>query len=171
MASDVASQGGGAGQGLHRHRRARRVVGWRRGRAPGQRAGTGAAEPRDRGPVVDPGRRAAAATAQGKDGRFVRGSSGNFMGRFRIDPQSSKCRNELRLHQLGASPLNRLVIRGPRPGRCRQSYVKFIRLGRGDSDIPVKFARTTRTPIRAASDTRGKEGPGGRSDHRAVVGN
>ena len=60
MASDVASQGGGAGPGRDRHRRARSAVraGWRGGPSPGPRAVIGAR----------PGgtsRRAAATAAQG----------------------------------------------------------------------------------------------------------
>jgi hypothetical protein len=41
MASDVASQGGGAGPGLDRHRRARSAVraGWRGGPSPGTASG------------------------------------------------------------------------------------------------------------------------------------
>ncbi len=77
------------------------------------------AEPRhrERSPgqgLVDPDRRAATATAQGKEGWFIRGSSWNFIGGFLVHLPSGKCRNGL--HQLGASPLSRLVSRGPRPG-------------------------------------------------------
>jgi hypothetical protein len=62
MASDVASQGGGAGPGRDRHRRARSAVraGWRGGPSPGTASGH-----RGRG-QEDPGSRAAAATAQGQ---------------------------------------------------------------------------------------------------------
>jgi hypothetical protein len=95
------------------------------------------AEPRDRerspgrGPE-DPGRRAAAVAAQSEEGGLIRRSSGNFIGRFRAHPQPG-IRLE-GLHQLGVSPLNGLVSRGPLSGHSRPSYVKFIRLGRGDSD-------------------------------------
>ena len=37
-----------------------------------------------------------------------------FHWRISVHPQFGKCR--IGLHQLGASPLNRLVCRGPRPG-------------------------------------------------------
>jgi hypothetical protein len=62
MASDVASQGGGAGPGRDRHRRARSAVraGWRGGPSPGTASGH-----LGRGPEA-PGRRAAAAAAQGQ---------------------------------------------------------------------------------------------------------
>jgi hypothetical protein len=128
---------------------------WDRKRSPG------------RGPE-DPGRRAAAVAAPGKEGWLIGGSSGNFIGRFLVHQQSCKCWTGL--HQLGARPLNSLVSYWPRPGYCRQSYVKFTRLGWGDSDIQVNPARMTRMPIRAASYTRGKLGPRGRSDCLASVG-
>jgi hypothetical protein len=91
------------------------------------------AAPRDRersqglGPE-DPGHWAAAAAVQRK-GALIRGSSGNFIGRFRAHPQRDNCRKGL--HRLGVSPLNGLVSCGPRPGHSRPSYVKFTRLGRG----------------------------------------
>jgi hypothetical protein len=45
-------------------------------------------------------------------------------GGFRVHQQSGKRRNGP--HQMGESPLNRLVSRGQRPGYCKRSYVKFI---------------------------------------------
>ena len=103
------------------------------------------AEPRDserspgRGPE-DPGRRAAAVASQSKERGLIRGSSGNFIGGFRDHPRPGKRRKGL--HQLGVSPLNRLVSRGPRPGHSRLSYVKFTRLGRGDSDARENWGQS-----------------------------
>jgi hypothetical protein len=129
MASDVASQGGGAGPGLDRYRRARSAVraGWRGRPSPGTASGhrgearkTRAAEPRR-------------SLHKAKKG-LIQGSSGNFIGGFWAHPQPGNRRKGL--HQLGVSPLNRLVSRGPRPGHSRPSYVKFIRLGRGRLGYP-----------------------------------
>jgi hypothetical protein len=83
--------------------------------------------------LEDPGRRAAAAAAQGK-GVLIRGPSGNFIGGFRAHLQPGNRREGL--HRLGASVLNGLVSRGPRPGHSRPSYVKFTRLGRGRLGYP-----------------------------------
>jgi hypothetical protein len=49
-----------------------------------------------------------------------------------------------------------------------ESYVKFTRLGRGRLGYPRDLGPER---VGAASDTRGRQGPGGRSDHRAIVGN
>jgi hypothetical protein len=75
MASDVASQGGGAGPGRDRHRRARSAVraGWRGGPSPGTASchWGEARKPRAAGqrrPLL-----------KGK-GSLIRGSSGNFFG-------------------------------------------------------------------------------------------
>jgi hypothetical protein len=129
MASDVASQGGGAGPGRDRHRRARSAVraGWRGGPSPGTASG-------HRGEARKP--RAAGPRRQRLKGKgvLIRGSSGNFIGGFRAHPQPGNRRKGL--HQLGVSPLNRLVSRGPRPGHSRPSYVKFTRLGRGRLGYP-----------------------------------
>jgi hypothetical protein len=95
------------------------------------------AEPRNRerssgrGPEA-PGRRAAAAAAQGQalKGVITRGSSGNFIGGFWSHLQPGNRREGL--HRLGASLLNGLVSRG----HSRPSYVKFTRLGRGRLGYP-----------------------------------
>jgi hypothetical protein len=91
------------------------------------------AEPRDckwssgRGPV-DPGSRVASAAAQGKEGRFIRGSSGNFIGGSWVHPQPGKCQNGV--HQLGVSPL---TVEGRDP----------VTAGRVTSSVPG-LARETR---------------------------
>jgi hypothetical protein len=62
--------------------------------------------------------------------------------------------------------LSRAVTRSL-PAELRQVYQGWPgRLG-----CPSELGQDDRTPIRVASDTRGKKGPGGRSDHSAVVGN
>ena len=56
----------------------------------------------------------------------------------------------------------------PQPAELRQVYQTWP----GATRIPERSgARANRTSVRAASDTRGRQGPGGRSDHRSIVGN
>jgi hypothetical protein len=161
MASDVASQGGGAGPGRDRHRRASSAVraGWRGGPSPGTASC-------HRGEARKP-RAAGQRRPQLKGkGVLIRGSSGNFIGGFRAHLQPGNRWEGL--HRLGASFLNGLVSRGPQPGHSRPSYVKITRLGRGRLGYPRELGPER---IGAATDTRGRQGPGGRSDHRAIVGN
>jgi hypothetical protein len=94
------------------------------------------AEPRDRerspgrGPE-DPGRLAAASAAQRQGSAHPR-IIWEFHWRISGSPQPGNRRKGL--HRLGVSLLNGLVSRGPRPGHSQPSYVKFTRLGQGDSD-------------------------------------
>jgi hypothetical protein len=128
-ASDVASQGGGAGPGRDRHRRARSAVraGWRGVRAPEPRAVIGA-RPGSPGP-------------QGRGGRGSRArdrSSEDHLGISSADFGLIRSRAIVGEGCIGwgASLLNGLVSRGPRPGHSRPSYVKITRLGRGRLGYP-----------------------------------
>jgi hypothetical protein len=90
MASDVASQGGGAVPGRDRHRRAHSAVRarWRGGPSPGTASGHRgeARKPRAAGP-----RRP---RLKGK-GLLIRGSSGNFICGFRAHPKHGNRREGL----------------------------------------------------------------------------
>jgi hypothetical protein len=129
MASDVASQGRGAGPGRDQYRLARSAVraGWRGGPSPGTASvhRGEALKHRAAGPLRP--------RLKGK-GMLIRGSSGNFIGRFWAHLQHGNRRE--RLHRLGTSLLNGLVSRGPRPGYSRPSHVKFTRLGREQLGYP-----------------------------------
>jgi hypothetical protein len=116
---DVASQGGCAGPGRVRYRRARRAV----------RAGWLGAEPRDRERSSGRGledfrRRAAAAAAQ--DPRRV-GSSEDHLEASWVDfgfiRSPASAGTGIIRHQMGECLLSRSVSRGPRLGQYQWSYV------------------------------------------------
>ena len=165
MASDVASQGGGAGPGLDRHRLARSAVraGWRGGPSPGTASGHRgeARKPRAAGP-----RRP---LLKGKGGAHPR-----IIWEFhrRISGSSAAGQSSGRAASAGGESPDRIgqsrAATRPQPAELRQVYQTWP----GATRIPERSgARANRTSVRAASDTRGRQGPGGRSDHRAIVGN
>jgi hypothetical protein len=165
MASDVASQGEGAGPGRDRHRRASSAVraGWRGGPSPGTANGHRgeARKPRATGP-----RRP---RLKGK-GLLIRIIIWEFHRLISGSPAAGQSSG--RAASAGGESPERIgqsrAATRPQPAELCQVYQTWS----GATRIPERsWARANRTFVRAASDTRGRQGPGGRSDHRAIAGN
>jgi hypothetical protein len=106
------------------------------GRAPGPRAVTGG-----RGPE-DPGRRVVASPLKAKDGCSSEDHLGISLADFGLICSPASARKGFISGGWVMGPLNGLVSRWPRPGHCRPSYVKFTRLGRGDSDTRENWGQS-----------------------------
>jgi hypothetical protein len=165
LASDVASQGGGAGPGRDRHRLARSAVraGWRGGPSPGTASGhrSEARRPRTAGPRRPRLR-----------GKGIAHPRIIWEFHWRISGSSAAGQSSGRAASAGGESPERIgqsrAATRPQPAELRQVYQTWP----GATRIPERSgARANRTSVRAASDTRGRQGPGGRSDHRAIVGN
>jgi hypothetical protein len=156
MASDVASQGGGAGPGRDPYQRARSAVrsGWRGGPSPGTASGhrgeaqkTLAAGPRR-------------PRLKGKGGAHPR-IIWEFHRRISGSPAAGQSSGRA-ASAGGESPerigQSRAATR--QPAELRQDYQTWP----GATRIPERTgAKANRTPIRAVSDTRCQQGPGGRT--------
>jgi hypothetical protein len=165
MDSDVASQGGGAGPGRDRRRRAPSAVraGWRGGPSPGTASG-------HRGEA----RKTLAAWPRRPRLKGKKGAHPRIIWEFhrRISGSSAARQSPGRASSAGGGSPERigqsLAATRPQPAKLRQVYQTWP----GATRIPERTgARANRTPVRAALDTRRKQGPGGRSDHHAIVGN
>jgi hypothetical protein len=165
MASDVASQGGGAGPGRDRHRRARSAVRarWRGGPSPWTASG-------HRGEARKP--RAAGPRRPRLKGKGIAYPRIIWIFHWRISGSSAAGQSSGRAASAGGesperSGQSRATTRA-QPAKLRQVYQTWPEV----TLIPERSgARANRTSFRAASDTSGRQGPGGRSDHRAIVGN
>ncbi len=133
------------------------------GRAPGPRAVTGA-RPGRPGPLGRGGR--CSRQGRGAHLRIILEFHWRISGSsvVRQVPEWASSAGDESPERIGQS---RAATRSL-PAELRQLVVKFTRLGRGRLGYPRDLGPER---IEAASDTRCRQGPGGRLDHRAIVGN